>query len=216
MTDLLHVYAFGSICRGEISAGSDIDLLAVTTGPANELSRSQFSIYSHSKIARIWEDGNPFAWHLHLESRLIYSSDSRDFISTLGPPATYSRAREDCERFLALFSHARASANCDRASVVFDLSAAFLGLRNFSSCYLLGRGHPDFSRSVALTLMGKPLLVDIQSYRVLERARLLCTRGFGVPLSPNDILETLKVLPKLEEWMLQLLSETTNGQQLLK
>lgn len=91
MTDLLQIYAFGSICRGEIQSGSDVDLLAIASGDSNRLSRSMFSIYSHSKIKKIWQEGNPFAWHLHIESRLIHSSDNSNFITGLGPPAAYTR-----------------------------------------------------------------------------------------------------------------------------
>ena len=84
MKNLLHIYAFGSICRGDVAPDSDIDLLAITSGGSNELSRSMFSIYSHSKIEKIWNEGNPFAWHLHQESKLLHSSDSSDFIFDLG------------------------------------------------------------------------------------------------------------------------------------
>ena len=81
MKKLLHIYAFGSVCRGEIAKGSDVDLLAITSGGANDLTRAMFSIYAHSKILLIWKESNPFAWHLHLESKLIHSSDGIDFIA---------------------------------------------------------------------------------------------------------------------------------------
>ncbi|WP_127078873.1 nucleotidyltransferase domain-containing protein [Rhodomicrobium lacus] len=204
MNEMLHVYAFGSICRGEILPGSDVDLLAVTTGSANQLSRAMFSIYSHAKIARIWADGNPFAWHLHLEAKLIYGSDDRDFFFTLGSPATYNNTHKDCERFLEIFRQARNSAEKDSRSIVFDLSAVFLALRNFSSCYLLGRGCPNFSRGVALDLMGDHPPIELNIYRILERARLLSTRGYGAPLDQAEISEALKALPALENWMSRL------------
>jgi predicted nucleotidyltransferase len=211
MTSALHIYAFGSICRGEMAAGSDVDLLAITTGATNELSRSMFSIYSHSKVQRIWQDGNPFAWHLHLESRLIYSSDERDFIRDLDTPKEYTKARDDCERFLTIFRQAHISAKGDRCSIVFDLSAAFLGLRNFCSCYLLGQGRPDFSRGVALSLMADKPPIAVETYRILERARLLCTRGHGSPLNNIDIVQAIEGFPKLEKWMLHLLGGMSNG-----
>lgn len=207
MTTLLHIYAFGSICRGEIASGSDVDLLAVSSGGSNELSRSMFSIYSHSKIKTIWREGNPFAWHLHIESRLIHSSDCTDFIEGLGPPATYAKAREDCERFLGIYRQASDSLRHDHASAIFDLSAAFLGLRNFATCFLLGRGLPDFSRGVALNLITDMPPGDLSAYRVLERARLLCTRGHGDMLLPEEIEGAIKALPNFEERMIGLMRE---------
>lgn len=201
MTHPLHIYAFGSICRGEISPGSDVDLLAVSTGGANNLSRSMFSIYSHRKIIRIWQDGNPFAWHLHLEAKLLSASDDRDFLRTLGSPAVYGKSRDDCERFLAIFQHAQDSALRDSTSIVFDLSSAFLGLRNFCSCFLLGRERPDFSRNVALNLMGADPPVSMDVYLILERARLLCTRAYGAALTKCDIELARTALPTLNTWM---------------
>lgn len=201
MKKALHIYAFGSICRGEIGPGSDIDLLAISSGDSNQLSRSQFSIYSHSKIQKIWLDGNPFAWHLHLESKLIYSSDSRDFISALGKPAIYRGQEKDCQRFFEVFEEALASINKDRSSVVFDLSAAFLALRNFATCYLLGGGNYDFSRGVALRLMDDFSASEISAYSLLERARLLCTRGYGPMLTNAEIDDAVSKLPKFKERM---------------
>jgi hypothetical protein len=89
-----------------MSPGSDVDLLAITTGGPNRLSRSIFSIYSHSKVQRIWNEGNPFAWHLYLESKIVYSGDGNDFIQALGAPTNYTKAIDDCERFLAIFRQA--------------------------------------------------------------------------------------------------------------
>jgi predicted nucleotidyltransferase len=51
---LLHIYAFGSLCRGDVSLGSDVDLLAAVSGGQNELSRTMFSIYSHERLREIW------------------------------------------------------------------------------------------------------------------------------------------------------------------
>jgi hypothetical protein len=207
MTERLHIYAFGSICRGEIVPGSDVDLLAISSGGGNDLSRSMFSIYSHSKIEAIWREGNPFAWHLYVESRLVYSSDSADFIVALGSPATYSKAREDCERFLGIYRQALNSLRNDNTSVIFDLSAAFLGLRNFSTCFFLERGRRDFSRGVALNLIADMPSGDLSAYRVLERARLLCTRGHGEMLSHTEIDDAIRALPNFEDRMVALMEE---------
>jgi hypothetical protein len=211
MTKLLHIYAFGSLCRGEVSQESDIDLLAVVTGSENNLSKHMFSIYSHKKIDMIWKEGNPFAWHLHHESRLIHSSNETDFIGSLGPPAAYAKANEDCRRFIDIFRRAAASLQLDRDSAAFDLSAAFLGLRNFSTCYLLGQGRANFSRHVALTLLGRSSFAEESAYRVLERARLLCTRGYGTAPSKDEINAVIHELPKLEAWMERTLRGDQHG-----
>ena len=70
----MHVYAFGSICRGEIDYGSDVDLLAIVERFVPELDPSKFSIYSYSRIEQLWDEGNPFAWHLATEFKMLFSS----------------------------------------------------------------------------------------------------------------------------------------------
>lgn len=200
----LHLYIFGSLCRGEVVPGSDADLLAIVSGGANALSREMFSIYSHARVREIWEEGNPFAWHLFHESRIVFASDGRGYIEGLGVPKPYMGRAGDCTRFFELFLGARRSLSIDyrNASAVFDLSTAFLALRNFCSCYILGkRGAFDFSRNVALRLMGDALPVPLESYRVLERARLLCTRGYGSMLTDAEVEQGRAALGPIEEWL---------------
>ena len=75
----MHIYIFGSICRGDLREGSDIDLLALVEGYDSRFDPDTFSVYSYSRIADLWAEGNPFAWHLFLESRLVFASDQRTF-----------------------------------------------------------------------------------------------------------------------------------------
>jgi len=42
----MHIYAFGSLCRGEIGLDSDIDLLAIVDQFDERLDQKLFSIYS--------------------------------------------------------------------------------------------------------------------------------------------------------------------------
>jgi hypothetical protein len=198
----MHIYAFGSICRGQISVGSDVDLLAAVSGGQNQFDRSMFSIYSHLRLKEIWFEGNPFAWHLHHEARLIHASDGRNFLADLGVPQPYCQRYFDCERFLQLLKQARSSVGRDHGSVIFDLSTAFLSLRNFASCYILGNvGEHDFSRNVAVRLMGPNPPISTAAYKILERARLLCTRGYGELLTSAEVDCGLDSLPELEAWM---------------
>ena len=67
----MHVYAFGSICRGDVSLTSDIDLLAVVDGYDPRFDPNVFSIYSYNRIEELWAEGNPFAWHLAKESKVV-------------------------------------------------------------------------------------------------------------------------------------------------
>jgi hypothetical protein len=199
----MHIYAFGSICRGQIDSNSDTDLLAITTDVNDELDVNKFSIYSHERMREIWGDGNPFAWHLHHESRLLYASDGSDFLLQLGEPNPYRNRRNDCLKFLQLLRSAYQSIELDQTSACFDLSAAFLAVRNFSSCFILGANNReyDFSRNVAITLMGHNPPISREAYSILERARLLCTRGYGRALGRVEIETGMRAFNGLELWM---------------
>jgi hypothetical protein len=198
-----HLYAFGSICRGEIDKSSDIDLLACLSEPDPGIDSRRFSIYSHQRIRELWAEGNPFAWHLHLESKLLYSSTGEDFINSLGRPAPYSKSVEDCEKFRSLFLQSLNSLTAETNSPTFDISCMFLATRNFATCYSLGSGNPVFSRYSPL-LIDDRLVISKSEFDVYVRARILSTRGYGEPLSNSDIDRAKESAHSVVEWMSEL------------
>jgi len=213
----MHIYAFGSVCRGDVSFGSDVDLLAIVHGHDSRFNTEDYSIYSYERVKEIWSEGNPFAWHLSLEAKLLYASDRLDFLESLGRPMHYRECRQDCERFFALFQEARESLKLHTRSMVFDLSMVFLAIRNFATCFSLGKlPGPDFSRNSALHLGAYNLSISTETYDVLERARLLSTRAVGPPVTDYEAASAFAQLPRIEEWMINLLKEvpklcTTNS-----
>jgi hypothetical protein len=200
----MHIYAFGSVCRGEITTDSDVDLLALVDGYDPRFSQHKYSIYSYNKIKKLWQDGSPFAWHLFLESRLLYSSDGEDFLQSLGQPAPYQQYVADCVKFLGVFEAAQSSLTQSRESKVFDLSSVFLSIRNISTCYSLGvLGLPNFSRHAALSLADKAISLPFTpgAYSILERARILCTRSLGVDISDVETDSVIAEFEKIGAWM---------------
>lgn len=201
-----HIYAFGSVCRGEVDFSSDIDLLACLSMPQQEYDPEKFSIYSHDRIQELWLEGNPFSWHLYLESKLIYSSDNSDFISDLGKPLKYSKALEDCTKFNLLFLESYQSLTKSNVSAVFHLSCMFLATRNFATCYSLGAGKPIFSRQSPLQLEQK-LSVGQEGFDIYARARILSTRGYGSGISNFEVEQAKDIAPVIIDWMNELISD---------
>lgn len=198
----MHIYAFGSICRGEVDSFSDIDMLAIVNGRDERFSPKDYSIYSYARIDELWEQGNPFAWHLFLESKLIYSSDSSDYLRCIGQPGVYKSGLADCCKFREIFLSARKSLEESNLTEVFDLSSVFLAIRNFATCYSLHIDiEPDFSRNSARNLGTHSIPIDESTYVVLERARVLSTRGVGELLSSYDVVNAKMTLNKIECWM---------------
>jgi len=204
----MHIYAFGSICRGDVSIGSDVDLLAIVKGQDDRLSPDTFSIYSYRRIEEIWSEGNPFAWHLSLEAKMLFAVDGADFLGALGRPNAYVRCASDCQKFHELFLGAQSSLQSGTESAIFDLSTIFLAIRNAATCYALGvLQQPEFSRHAALRLNKSVLCLPAEVYAILERSRILCTRGLGDRIGPSELQSVFPFFPKIDDWMAGLTEE---------
>ncbi len=198
----MYIYIFGSTCRGELDQYSDIDLLAVHDFEENidHLDANKISIYTENKLKKLWVTGNPFAWHLHLESKLVFSSDGTDFLRQLGKPFKYTEGLNDCEKFYNILKLSIESLKEDHLSLVYDLSTIFLCMRNIATCYSLHIGKPIFSRESALLLPKHPLNIDRNIFHVLEKCRLANTRGLHIDLTTSDIISTLNTLCMIRTW----------------
>lgn len=201
----MHIYAFGSVCRGEIDKYSDIDLLAITDGEDTGLTTLKYSIYSYSKIQELWKVGNAFAWHLFYESKLLFSSNKLDYLKELGQPSIYTDGLSDCNKFFHIFQSALKSLKFSNHSQIYDLSIVFLAVRNFSTCYSLSIGTPLFSRNSAKLLNKNSLPVDNMTYNIFERARILSTRGEGIVINECEIKKATASLNDIENWMIRLI-----------
>jgi hypothetical protein len=206
-----HVYVFGSLVRGDYDNYSDIDLLALVSSYNEKYDINKFSIYSYNRIKELWNQGNPFAWHLSIESKLIYSSDGKDFIAELGSPSDYKNAAHDCNKFLTLYLDSKRSLLNNTNSVVFEISNIFLAIRNFSTCFALSRGENIFSRDSSKLLGKNSLNISESTYDILVRARILSTRGTGTILSDSEIQKVKTSLAHIDSWFNSLNMEIDNG-----
>lgn len=206
----MEIYAFGSITRGEIDSFSDVDLLILKD--INEeilnINKDEFSIYTYKRLLELWDEGNPFAWHLFLESKCVFSSDKIPFIQTLPKPNKYMNCRNDLEKFYQLYIDSRESIITNNYSIDFDLSMIFLAIRNFASCFALGYMNKYiFSRDSAIKIEEYSLNIDNEVYESLKKARLLATRGIGKVTSEITLNKIMQELPQIENWFNNLLKK---------
>ena len=205
----MYIYAFGSICRGEIDFYSDIDLIAISDNKSEleNLDVNKFSIYTEKRLKEYWQIGNPFAWHLYKESKLIFSSENDDLIIKLGEPLPYRNGLEDLNKFYNIFLESVKHIEITRDSFLFDISTIFLSIRNFATCYSLAKDRINFQRNSALNLGNKSIPISVQNYKALELARLLATRGVGT--FPNDAESSRLIMcfKEIDDWMKLLLDE---------
>lgn len=208
----MHIYIFGSLCRGDFSLDSDVDLLALTDSFCNNISPDKFSIYSYRRIEQLWKEGNPFAWHLFYESKLIFASNSFDFIGSLGQPNMYITCYQDCLKFYSLFQQTKDRIVSCKQSIVFDISIIFLCMRNIATCFSLGvTARPNFSRKSAISIGEYSIDLDIDTYRTLENARMLCTRGTGWNIKQKQIEQVKEKIHIINIWMNGLLKEAKSA-----
>ena len=208
----MHIYAFGSVCRGDVDVYSDIDVLALTDTVDNNFDPLVFSIYSYSRIQELWKRGNPFAWHLQTESKLLFSSTGDDFIATLGVPKKYHNAESDCATFVEQFVRARQSLEYGCNSPIFELSCIFLSVRNFATCYALGYlNMSEFSRNSARRIGEKSLDVSESTFDILQRARVISTRGLGTMISQREVDQVLQEVQGISDWMSLLMEGAQYG-----
>lgn len=205
----MHIYVFGSVCRGEVDASSDIDMLALVSSHDTRFNPKDYSVYSYERINELWELGNPFSWHLFLESKLVYSSDGSDYLQKLGVPSKYNNGVSDCKKFYRIFLSAKESLGDSDLTDIFDLSTVFLAIRNFATCFSLHHSiKVDFSRNSSKNLGKKySLQINEATYELLERARLLSTRGVGEILTSSEVNQAKMVLNNIDSWMSEILDK---------
>ncbi len=198
----MHIYLYGSVCRGDVVPTSDVDLLAVVEGGDARVDPAVFSVYAHSQLTQLWVRGNPFAWHLALESRLVFAEDGVDVIRELGRPARYRDWPTDGEKFRDVYLAAKNELARSCETTTFELSTVYLAVRNLAICFSLHLGSaPVFSRRSFEQLGIDSLRLDARSVRILEDARILSTRGLGRPASEDDVLHVRSQLPKVDRWI---------------
>jgi len=197
------IYAFGSICRGEIDKYSDIDILVVTEASSIQEYPSNYSYYKKMTLKKLWEEGNPFAWHLYSEAKLLFSLKSKDYIKELGKPSKYKNMKKDIKYLLKIFEEAKSSIEFDFSSLTYDLSIVFLVIRNVATCYELGVNQRFcFSRDSAIEIGDNKLKIPLSDYNTLKSCRLLSTRGVGKMPTKSEFKSVIDQLPRLEKWIM--------------
>lgn len=198
-----YLYIFGSYVRGEFDNLSDVDMLLISS---EDLTRSidlnKFSLYKPDRVIDLFREGNPFAWHLYFESKLVFSYDGKDFLKELGKPCEYKNMRNDLVKFQNLFDNAKKSLLLDNSSVVFDLGTIFLSIRNFATCFSLGHfKEPNFSRDSCLKLNSFSLDIAQDNYDLMKKCRILSTRGIGGEgVTKKELIKFVDSIPIISTW----------------
>lgn len=170
------VYLFGSLVRGEMDAHSDVDMLCIYEDSDYESIPAYMQKYTVEELAEIFKEGDLFAYHLHTESQLIYTSDGIDIIRGIGTPELYANWKDDLNTFieLALYSLGKLKESKDS---IFNKGILYMSLRDMAMIYThVKMAATDFSKYVPYHT-DIPFNVSIETYESLRLCRLSSTRG---------------------------------------
>lgn len=171
------IYVFGSICRGEVSPTSDVDILVLPFTNDRSNYPISWSIYAPDLLREYFSQGRLFAWHLHFEAKCIFSPYERPFLSLLGSPAPYSTMSKDIRELEQLLQEAISELKNGTNSVVYELGIAYTAIRDIAmsaSWALLGA--PCFSSDAPYRLPN-PCPLEFSTYNLAKLARHSSTRG---------------------------------------
>lgn len=198
------IYIFGSLSRGEIDANSDVDTLCICQPNEKSLTPNKMQSYSETYLKEMFNNGELFAHHLYLESKLVYSSDGVDLIRKLGKPAAYNNWEGDFESFInvALFS---INEILTKGQTVFRKGLLYMSLRDIAMIYSqIKMNTPNFSKYSPYHI-DISLDVDADEYESLRLCRISSTRGTSNETIYNELSETCfnnsrDWVFKLQEW----------------
>jgi hypothetical protein len=197
------IYVFGSICRGESTPTSDVDVLVIPFDVENSQFPQQWSIYSPELLAEYFEAGRLFAWHLHLEAKCVFSQRKEPFLKSLGQPAPYTSIISDIDDLEALLKEAISELAAGTESVIYELGIAYTAIRDLAmSASWSMLASPCFAADAPYRLpVEPPLPRDI--YRQAMVARHASTRGSRLSFDPSSTARIVTQAP-LENWVASL------------
>lgn len=194
------IYVFGSIIRGEIHPSSDVDVLVIENDSDRSRYPKSWSVYSEDLIRHYHSTGRLFAWHLHLESRCIFSERDRPLLDTLGQPAPYVDARDDLESLAMALANSVQELSNGSPSCIFELGLVHTCMRDIAmsaSWHLLPR--PCFSRDAPYKI-GVPPPIDYDIYRGLTEMRHASTRGAVPTFDARSLIDAV-LEAEIERWV---------------
>ncbi|HSB98048.1 MAG TPA: nucleotidyltransferase domain-containing protein [Spongiibacteraceae bacterium] len=195
------LYIFGSAVRGEVERDSDIDVLAIVkTDAERQRLPDSWSVYSENTVRDYFLSGRLFAWHLHLESKCIFSERETPFLEALGEPSSYVKHGEDFSDLCKILYDSLNELKTDTNSPIFEIGVVYTAIRDIAmvaSTILLEK--PSFSRYSPYQL---PIEFPISRliYEQAIQARLLSTRNISADVAVADVRKSLIDAP-IFEWI---------------
>lgn len=194
------IYVFGSICRGEATPTSDVDILVIPFADNRSNYPHEWSVYTPEVIEEYFHKGRLFAWHLYLEAKCVHCYGDQPFVGSLGPPAPYSAIADDIDDLEALLKESLSELKAGTRNVVYELGIVHTAIRDIAMCASWAiLEQPCFSADAPYRLpIECPLEPSI--YRQMMLARHSSTRGVTIDFDPTDAVRSIAEAP-LANWI---------------
>ena len=218
MGELIGIYVFGSVARGDYDSRSDLDLLAVVADGKGKVDAesvyahvpsalsgldASISWYGRRRLGMMFENGELFGWHLHQEASPLFEVEP--VIKELGAPAPYCEAEADVASFEKVLSGIPAQLDTSPANSIYEFGLIYVCLRNIcmaASSKLSAR--PDFSRYSPFRLSGFTAVPMTQDeYDIAMSCRMAGQRGLRPPSSVSQQL-VAEIHGRLVHWVAEL------------
>lgn len=196
MGQLLGVYIFGSVARGDRDPRSDLDLLAVVADGSGKVDEREvyahvpsdlgeldpsISWYGKRRLGRMFANGELFGWHLYYEAIPLFEVER--VIVELGRPSPYLGAAADVASFEKILSDIPGQLRASPENAVYELGLVYVCLRNIcmaASSNLCARA--DFSRYSPFHLSGvSKVPITPDEYDLAMSCRMAGQRGLQPP-----------------------------------
>ncbi|WP_137752903.1 nucleotidyltransferase domain-containing protein [Sphingopyxis sp. L1A2A] len=218
MGEVLGVYIFGSVARGDRDERSDLDLLAVVSDGRGKVDDREvyahvprqlsglepsISWYGRRRLGEMFKNGELFGWHLYHEAVPLF--EIQPVIQSLGEPSAYQDAAADVESFENILSRIPVQLQASPENAFYELGLLYVCLRNIcmaASSKLCDR--PDFSRYSPFRLSGVSVVPLSQSeYDLAMSCRMAGQRGL-IPPAPFPPSMVADIYGRLEPWIAEL------------
>jgi len=200
------IYVFGSLCRGESSPTSDVDILALPFTDDRSNFPINWSVYDPKIISEYFSQGRLFAWHLHLEAKCIFSTRDIPFLDALGAPAPYATMNKDIDDLEELLQEALYELKNGTKSVIYELGIVYTAIRDIAmSASWAFMENPCFSSDAPYRLP-IPCPLDYSVYKAAMLARHSSTRGIEIEIDINSVVYKVTRAP-LSPWIKSLRGE---------
>lgn len=216
--ELIGIYIFGSVGRGQQDALSDLDLLAIVKNGAGKISelsvvshvpeafrglKPSISWYGGDRLSEMFRNGELFAWHLHRETLPLY--DPNSFLKSLGQPAEYRDAAVDTRSFQKVLKGIPSQISANEYNAVYEAGLIYVCLRNIAMAASWSLcDFPDFTRYSPFKLKRiRQCPISREEFDLTMTCRMAGQRG-KVPPAHVDRELVLDIYQRLDPWIEQL------------